>query len=194
MPHPLHRICPLPGPVLALTGLLVALFALVQVAGWEPAWRFDRTAIAAGESWRLLSGHFAHLNTTHLLLNAAGLALAMCLFGDAFSARGWLLLVPAISTVAGLGLWHYSPAVAWYVGFSGTLHGLFAAGSLAAALAGDRAGIAALLLLAGKLGWEQFHGDAGTAELIGATVVVDAHLYGFVGGLMLAPLARRRKT
>jgi hypothetical protein len=40
-----------------------------------------------------------------------------------------------------------------------------------------------LVLLVGKITWEQLMGnDMGTAELIGAAVIVDAHLYGAVAG------------
>jgi len=171
-------------------GTVVVLCLFSQIFGLESGWRYERNAIAAGEWWRLLSGHFVHLNAAHLVFNVFGLLVALCLFGGLFSARAWMVLTLATSLATGVGLWLLSPTVVWYVGFSGTLHGLFAAGGLRALLVGDRIGLAALLMIGGKLFWEQLYGEVGTSALIGAAVVVDSHLYGFLGGLM-ATLAHR---
>ena len=45
--------------------------------------RYDRSAIAAGGWWRLLTAHIVHLDLHHLLLNELGLVLMWALFaGD----------------------------------------------------------------------------------------------------------------
>ncbi|HRP88091.1 MAG TPA: hypothetical protein PLS34_11320, partial [Gammaproteobacteria bacterium] len=81
------------------------------------------------------------------------------------------------------GLLLFSPAVHWYAGFSGVLHGLLAAGAIVGL--GRTPAMAGLLLggLVLKLVLEQLGlGTTGTAQLIGASVVVDAHLYGALAG------------
>ena len=60
--------------------------------------RFDRGGIAAGELWRLLTGHFVHLGVSHTLLNLAGLLLVWVLVGAACTWRQWLLVMAASMT------------------------------------------------------------------------------------------------
>ena len=45
---------------------------------------YDRPEIAAGEFWRLLSGHFVHLGISHLIWDAAGFLLVWYLVGQSF--------------------------------------------------------------------------------------------------------------
>lgn len=185
-------------PHLAGALLLAIVMVAIQAAG-EPAalWlRYEPAAIRAGEVWRLLSGHLVHLGWIHLALNLAALGvLALALP----ATRGLAALAAAsaalmLATSAGLLLG--SPEVVWYVGFSGVLHGLvvLAAGAL---WPGRR--LVAALLVAGvalKVVWEQATGgDPALAAAIGGSVIVDAHLYGALGGgalLAAQALLRRR--
>ena len=92
---------------------------------------FDRTHIGAGEYWRLVSGHFAHLGTKHLILNLAGMWLVGYLVGSDLRSAEWVFAwVSAIFGVS-VGLWFLQPGLEWYVGLSGLLHGLLAAGIVA---------------------------------------------------------------
>jgi len=43
-----------------------------------------------------------------------------------------------------------------------------------------------LLLILAKLIWENTIGSVGTAELIGSPVLVEAHLLGVIGGVLIA--------
>jgi hypothetical protein len=43
-----------------------------------------------------------------------------------------------------------------------------------------------LCLILGKLLWENTVGSVGTAELIGSPVLVEAHLLGVIGGVVIA--------
>ncbi len=179
--------------------LALALPALAATLGGEPAralLRYQREAILAGEWWRLLTAHLAHLGPAHLLLNLTGLALVWLLVGGALRPAAWgvVLLLAALAVSGGLLL--LDPDLAWYVGLSGVLHGLLAAGAAARLLQGGPAGTRAegallLALLATKLAWEQAFGPLpGSAEAAGGPVVVDAHLYGAAGGLAALPAAR----
>lgn len=177
------------GPWL-LTGLAAGAVALVP--GLAPLLRYEREAVLAGEAWRLLTAHLVHLGPVHLGLNLVGLAFIGALFRRYWHARemGGVMLLAALGTTGGLLL--FAPGVAWYVGLSGVLHGLFAAGAVLAWRGGRRTALPLLGLLAGKLALEQ-GGGAGAVPWLEGTVIVEAHLYGALAGVIGALwLAARR--
>jgi rhomboid family GlyGly-CTERM serine protease len=138
--------------------------------------RYDRSAIAAGGWWRLLTAHLVHLDAHHLILNELGLVLMWSLFAADYAAEEWCAIALSGALAISCGLWWLSPHVAWYVGASGVLHTVMAAGTAKhlARREWDR-----WLLLVGlcvKLAWEQRAGHAAPG------VVVDAHLYGAACG------------
>ncbi|NND90128.1 MAG: rhombosortase [Granulosicoccus sp.] len=183
----LDKLIRSPAYWLALT---VALLCIVlQYAGLDELLRFDRLRIDSGAWWLLLSGNFVHLGQSHLWMNMVGLALVAALVWEYFSAMQWLLLILFSSLVVGVGLWLFNPEVQGYVGFSGTLHGLIIAGVLADIQRYPKSATVLMLLVAGKLAWEQISGALpGSESVAGGAVVVDAHLYGAIGGAMLALL------
>ncbi|HTT00984.1 MAG TPA: rhombosortase [Steroidobacteraceae bacterium] len=149
------------------------------------ALRYDRGALGSGEWWRLLTAHFVHLSLEHAVLNVLGLALIWALFARDYTPRGWLLILASTIMAIDLGLWLGDSTVQWYVGSSGALHGALAAGTLAYLRRHDPLGWVLALFLVGKLIYEQW---VGALPLVtgGASVVVDAHLYGVLGGLIAA--------
>ncbi len=175
----------------SLPAVLLACALLAEAVGApaREALRYARTAVADGELWRLVTGHLVHLGWSHLLMNALALVAIWVLVGRSLRGAEWLF-VAAVS-VAGIdaGFWWLDERLEWYVGMSGLLHGLLAAGLLAGSR--DRRGesLALGLLLVGKLAWEQLFGALpGSAEAAGGAVVVDAHLYGALGGAAAAVL------
>lgn len=138
--------------------------------------RYDRSAIAAGGWWRLLSAHIVHLDSHHLLLNELGLVLMWSLFAADFDPVDWCTIVLSGALAIGCGLWWLSPHVAWYVGASGVLHTVMGAGAANHLVmrAWDRWIL--ILGLSGKLAWEHWGGHASPL------VVTDAHLYGAATG------------
>ena len=152
---------------------------------------YDRNAVAAGEWWRLVTAHTAHLSVLHGLMNVAALVMIAWLFRRDFGPAGWSggFAVPAL--VIGLGLFVGWPDVGWYVGLSGVLHGLIAAGALAWIQQGDRiAGGALLAVLAGKLAYEGVFGPVpGSEAAAGGSVLVESHLLGAAGGVLWAGVA-----
>jgi len=175
----------------ALAG--ACLLLLASELGGEPArlaLRYERAPIAAGELWRLLTGHFVHLSFHHALLNVLGLALMWALFARDYPPRRWLLICAASIAVIDVGLWLGDSTVQWYVGSSGLLHGIMAAGTLAHLRRRQAEGWILAVFLVAKLCYEQFAGPL--PFVTGATVVVDAHLYGAVGGLAAAVLLSLR--
>jgi rhomboid family GlyGly-CTERM serine protease len=163
--------------------LLIILLVLDAVLGLGDSvgqlLRYDRSAIAAGGWWRLLTAHIVHLDAHHLVLNELGLVLMWSLFAQDYDPVEWCAIVLAGALAISSGLWWLSPRVSWYVGASGVLHSVMAAGAAKhlATRAWDR-----WILIVGlsvKLAWEQWGGSA--APLI----VVDAHLYGALSGFIL---------
>jgi rhomboid family GlyGly-CTERM serine protease len=162
--------------------LLVILLALDLVLGLGDSvgdvLRYDRSAIAAGGWWRLLTAHIVHLDLHHLILNELGLVLVWALFAEDFDAVEWCVIVSVGALGISSGLFWLSPRVSWYVGASGVLHSIMAAGCAKhlAVRAWDRWIL--VVCLCGKLAYEQFGGREPPL------VVVDAHLYGAVSGFM----------
>ncbi len=168
---------------------IAVLSAAVMLGGesWIQALRYDRDAIAGGELWRLLTAHFTHLGWRHLGMNLAGLFLIWALFGRLLPNGAWLLGLLGTALVVSLGLWWFDPGLHWYVGLSGVLHGLFMTGVLLSLYLGYRAEFLLLVLILGKLAWEQLYGPLpGSADFAGGRVIVDAHLYGAVAGVLAA--------
>lgn len=160
--------------LLLIVLILVAVWA--QGEGVGELLRYDRGAIAGGGWWRLLTAHLVHLDAHHLVLNCLGLVLMWSLFASDYDALEWMVIVLAGALAITSGLWWLSPRVAWYVGASGVLHSVVAAGTAKhlAARVWDRWILVIVLGL--KLGYEQ----AGLPEP--PLVIVDAHLYGAIAG------------
>ncbi len=150
---------------------------------------FTRQGIAQHQWWRLLSAHFLHTNTYHLAVNLAGLFLLWLLHGEYYRARNYSAVFVITSLFVSILVWLASPHLNAYVGLSGVLHGVFAWGIIQDF---KHKRVSAYLLLAGliiKLIDERFFSTNDfMANLIGASVAIDAHLYGAIAGIMLGVL------
>ncbi len=170
--------------------LLIILLVLDAVLGLGDSvgqfLRYDRSAISAGGWWRLLTAHIVHLDAHHLILNELGLVLMWSLFAQDYDPVEWCAIVLGGALAISSGLWWLSPRVSWYVGASGVLHSVMAAGAVkhVATRTWDR-----WILIVGlsvKLCWEQWGG------LTAPLVVVDAHLYGALSGFILGAVLSLR--
>ena len=171
---------------------MLALILGLALAGEAPRelLRWDRAGIADFELWRLVSGHFVHLDLRHALLNGAGLLLTWALYGWRFAGRAWALIVLAGMVAVDAGRW-FLTSLDWYVGASGVLHAAMAAGIAGGLLAGERLAWALALLGGAKL----------VAEYLGlslpwmapdAAVVTEVHLFGAAAGLLCGGWFGRR--
>ena len=183
-----HKHWFLPAGVIVLSGLIAA--------GGDPAreWlRYERAAIESGEIWRLLSGHFAHLGLTHLVLNLAGLILVWALVGSRMSATVWLAIVSFVVAFMSGCFWFLDANLTWYVGLSGLLHGLLISGACVGLTRWPGESITIVILVFGKIVYEQIAGPLPGSELTsGGPVVVNAHLYGAIAGLIIGLTRWRR--
>jgi rhomboid family GlyGly-CTERM serine protease len=148
---------------------------------------YDRHAVLAGQWWRLLTAHLVHGSITHLVYNIIALALILHVFGRHISPLRLGVSTLLLMLTVGGGLLLCNADLAWYVGFSGVLHGLFALLALQQLLTGSRAHTLALAALGAKIAYEQLLGPSPASELaLGLPVIVDAHLYGAASGIVLA--------
>ena len=170
-----------------------ALLILPELAGeaGKIAWRYDRAGLAAGQLWRLITAHIVHLNLEHAALNSLGLVLMWALFARDYSPRQWLFIILGSIAAIDAGLWMRDSTIAWYVGSSGAMHGVMSAGTLAHVRRRDLDGWILAIFLIVKLGYEQTAGALPFADT-GPGVVVNAHLYGALGGLAVAAFLRSR--
>ncbi len=163
--------------------LIVVLLHSLLLAGDNATslLQFERAAIGAGGWWRLLTAHLVHLDLHHLVLNELGLVLLWALFADAYDAVDWLIIFNAGALGISCGLWWLSPGVLWYVGASGVLHAIMAAGIVHrfATRAWDRWLL--LVCFGVKLGLEGYYRYTGQTSPL---IVVDAHFFGTLAGTL----------
>lgn len=173
----LHRYLPL--LIVAATSLVIALIG----EDAKLALRFDRHAIADHQWWRVLTGNLAHLSWNHLWMNLAGLAMIYFIYERQLTHRLWWLNFLVCSLAVGIGLLLLNPQLNWYVGLSGTLHGLLLTGIVINIAKKEKLDYLLFVLVTGKLLWEHYAGALpGSAETAGGPVIVDAHLYGAIAG------------
>ncbi|HET6655419.1 MAG TPA: rhombosortase [Gammaproteobacteria bacterium] len=182
-------------------GLVVAVCVIIALGGdgWYQLLEYQRAAILNGEWWRIVTGNFVHLGLDHLLMDLSGLVLLWILCAPVLAGWRWLLTTAVGMLAVGFGLLLFTPSIAWYVGISGVLHTYWAAGALLLVTRQYREGWLLLAALAVKLVWEQTVGPMPFSEATaGGPVVVAAHLWGSVGGILtglaLLPFTRSAET
>jgi len=178
------RLSKLPVAGLSLAVLLIVLHLLrAELTPWL---EFDRSAIYQGQWWRILTGHFMHTNSWHLVMNLGGLLLILLLHGMYYRAlQLWTHLLLGCVLI-GLAVLFWSPQISLYVGLSGWLHALLVCGCCIDIQRQWSSGWLILVAVFGKVLWEQWQGASqDIVTLIDAEVATDAHLYGAVIGLLL---------
>jgi rhomboid family GlyGly-CTERM serine protease len=180
-----------------ILGIVAIASVVALVPGVEGALEFDRSAIRAGEAWRLLTGQIVHW-TPRMAVADLGVLLAVGAWLERRSRRLARTTLLTGALLSGAGLYWLAPNLALYRGSSSLASALFVASALALAAraSGGRERIVAigvLGLFAGKLLWELETGQAlaAGALLPGVTVTPLAHLLGGLAGL-LAILLRAR--
>jgi rhomboid family GlyGly-CTERM serine protease len=173
--------------------LLLFLLALPAFLPGAARWlELDRSAVARGEVWRLVTGHWTHWTLDHLLWDVLTFLLLAILCETWISRRALLATVAGSALLISAGVWVALPGLSCYRGLSGIDSALFVL--LAVALlrreSGARAGLAgvAVLLFLAKAAWEVSTGSTLFADSAGFVPVPLAHLLGGAWGLVAAVL------
>lgn len=171
---------------------LLCVFITLLPHDLTALFQYERSLILQGQWWRLISGHLVHLGLNHLLMNLLGLWLIWHLFlTDEGPLAYCLYRLPLLTIGTSIGLLILSPEVAWYRGLSGVLHGLLSLALLHQLRQQVAMSSLLLVLLTAKLVWEQTTGPLpGSEPWIDGRVIVDAHLYGALCGVILWLLER----
>jgi rhomboid family GlyGly-CTERM serine protease len=154
------------------------------------ALRYDRTAILAGQIWRIFTGNWVHLGWSHLAEDMAGYVLLWLLFEPELPDWTSPVLVTLGSLGVGVGLLLGDPGLRWYVGISGALNTLWIAGAMLLMAKRDWLGWVLAIFLVLKLTYEQLWGPLPwSVTTTGGPVVVDAHLWGALSGAVLGAMS-----
>ena len=147
---------------------------------------FQRNLFIDGEFWRGLTGHFLHTNLNHFLLNISAVILLWTLHGKFYTFINYFTVFVICAITTTFGIYVFSPEIIQYVGLSGILHGLFLWGAIKDIQHKDKTGYVLLAAILLKITHEQITGPSEeVSKLISATVAIDAHLWGAIGGAII---------
>ncbi|WP_028868523.1 rhombosortase [Psychromonas arctica] len=165
-----------------LTLCLLVFFLQPDSHQW---FAYYHSGIEKGQWWRLLTAHICHTNGYHFLLNAVGLVVVSTLFLETFKKISLLAASLFSALFISTCLFLLEPDLQWYVGLSGVLHAIFAIGVCDELKKADKWGLILAVGFLIKIAFEQFNGPSlMTESLIAATVLVNAHLYGAIAGIL----------
>jgi rhomboid family GlyGly-CTERM serine protease len=174
-----HSLAPL---LIIIVSIILALTQPIST-DW---FAYDRSQLNHCQGWRLITGHFLHTNTTHLLLNTVGLSLLWALHGHYYKTPRYLLQFVVLCLGTSIGLYLFAEQMQWYVGLSGVLHGLFVIGAYFDIRQKLKTGWLMLIGVWLKVAHEQIYGASeDVAQLIAANVAIDAHLFGTITGSII---------
>lgn len=170
-------------------GLLIALLAVLS--SWAfPLLSLDRTQVAQGEVWRILTSNFVHFGWAHTLMNLAAFILCALALLSSFSAIRFISLILFCCVTVGTGIYFLNPEYQIYAGLSGTIHGLIIAGLLLNKRHAYWVNGIFIVFTFAKIIYEHQTGYHQTQlqELLPVAVAYDAHLYGAIAGLLFGTI------
>lgn len=110
--------------MLAAIAVVWGLSALMSFVPWLHAHGlYLRDAVRGGEWWRLVTAMWVHLDWRHWLADACAAAGLLLVAGRAVRAREALLVLVLCGIAVQVAQLRV-PAIGWYGGLSGALHGL----------------------------------------------------------------------
>jgi rhomboid family GlyGly-CTERM serine protease len=163
--------------------LLLAVCAVLQLAGGYPALRLELPPVHCEWVYRIFTCHLVHLTARHWLYNSLALLIIAWIFVRQFHWPVWLMTYCISSLAVSLGLLLFPDDLHSYAGLSGLLHGLFTMGCLLLYPQQARLALVLGMLMLIKLVLEQFFGSL-MLPTPGFVVASMAHVYGVIGGLI----------
>ena len=170
--------------------LAVVVFSIICTYWHSDLFFYQRSAIETGQYWRLFSGHFAHLNHLHLILNMAAWVIIFLLGSKILSCYKWLVLLVVYPLAISLLFYFFVPEVTFYGGLSGVLHGIFLTILFSWARQGSRIAFLISVAIIVKVLYETFFQDSFLSDqLLNIEVVTEAHFFGAVIAITLAAVS-----
>lgn len=183
-----HGTFRVPWLTLSISAAMIALFAMGSAV--FDLLVMDKNAILSGEYWRLITGHFVHMNSEHLFWDL----LAFVVIGSVIEINKSRHLISSfVSSCLFVSVWIMvgETALASYCGLSGALNGMLV---LAAILqwkaTGERKYLLALALTLVKIAFElSSHQTVFTS--LASQAVPSSHAAGYVAGVIYLLLNSR---
>lgn len=168
----------------AIMLLCIAAGALALPNELEDLLMYKANAIYPKEWWRFFTSHWLHLSAFHLGLNLSALAIYFYLFPRSAHPKCFWPAILVISPAISACLLLFATEVNWYVGLSGVIVGLFAYSAVCSIQEQPVESFGTLSVLSLKLVLENISVDMPTENLIRGRVITEAHLYGFLVGIL----------
>lgn len=169
---------------LALTLLVLAFSAAAELV--FPLLSLDRSQVARGEYWRLLTANFVHFGWAHTLMNLGAFLLCSFALLSEFSIKAFTALIVSCCLVVGICIYTFNPEYETYAGLSGALHGFIVAGLLVNKRHKYWVNGILITLVFAKVINENRAGYQSNElqDLLPVAVAYSAHLYGALAGLV----------
>ena len=174
---------------LIVAAVLIGPLVVVLLLGDDmiPLLQYERGPILAGEWWRLITGHFVHIDAPHLAINASVVVAWLYLFDqrDSLGMVVWTFLGYALWT--SLGMLLLSPDLEWMLGASAITYALISGSAFRVALDGPRPlGLMLLAALGLKLIAEQYWGFGSLFSYYAEYPIASVtHVYGIAVGILV---------
>lgn len=149
---------------------------------------YERELIDQGQVWRLLTGQWVHWGFGHFAMNVAGVYLLWLLFAEYAQGSRYTLAIMGVALSSNLGMYLFDTQVAYYVGFSGTVYGLFAWGAVQDVRCKAPFGWLLLISVCAKVAYDMFVGAVSLGGTGADVLAVSAHFYGVLAGVALGLL------
>ncbi len=147
---------------------------------------YHRSAITDGQIWRLFTGHLIHSNLWHLLLNLASLMMIGILFSQHLTYKMWIIVFTLSALMISFAYYFTAPQFEYYVGLSAILYAVIIIGALLDIKHQPMIAGLILLVVTGRVIWQQLYGTADDLEqLIEQRVAVESHLFGIISGYLM---------
>jgi rhomboid family GlyGly-CTERM serine protease len=165
--------------------LICALIQYFNLGDWAS---LDIGKTRQGELWRMLSGHFVHLDWQHYTMNMVGLSLCIAVFYKDLSAKHWFFSAIFIAIFSSSGLLFIYDGLSRYVGFSDVLHGWILVGTIAIFHKEPKLSIIVFVLFWLKILEENLNLQFFTSYGVSGHVAKESHILGAVGGMIYGVL------